>query len=122
MRHYTSTRPVCPTYRTLEELKRELIEPFESAARMHLFEKDGTKVAVCVLPQGGIGWNAVIIYRFDSYRNFWVASAFWDPYAMDVRVTFDESTGMMEARSRGGTQIFSANIAAMKARQNPFDW
>ncbi len=115
-------RPVCPTYPTLEELKRKLIEPFESDARLYLFEKDGIKVAVCVLPQGGIGWNAVIIYRFNRDQNIWTASAFWDPYAMAVRVTFDKSTGMIEARSGGGMLRFSANIAALKVRQNPFDW
>jgi hypothetical protein len=119
---FPGMRPVCPWYRTLEDLKRELIEPYESDAHLHLFEKDGIKVAVCVLPQGSIGWDAVIIYRFDGHQNFWGSSAFWDPYAMNVRVTFDKATGMIEARSGGGMLIFSANIAALKPRQNPFDW
>jgi len=114
--------PVCPSYQTLEELKRELIEPYGSDARLHIFEQDGIKVAVCVIPQGGIGWSAVIIYEFDSQANRWRSVAFWDPYAMNVSVTFNKSTGMIEAHSGGGMLIFSANIAALKARQNPFDW
>jgi hypothetical protein len=119
---FPDMRPVCPWYRTLDDLKRELIQPYESDARLDLFEKDGVKVAVCVLPQGGIGWDAVIIYRFNGYQNLWAAVAFWDPYAMNVHVAFDNATGIIEALSGGGVLLFSSNIAALKPRQNPYDW
>jgi hypothetical protein len=111
-----------PAYRTLDELKQELIAPYGSDAHLYVFEKDETKVAVCVQPWGGIGWNALILYKFNGYTGLWSPYAVWNPYAMNVRVAFENSTGMIEARSGGGMLLFSANIAALKARQNPFDW
>ncbi len=111
-----------PAYRTLEGLRRELVEPYESNAHLYVFEKDQVNVAVCVQPWGGIGWDALIIYQFSVDREQWFPCAVWNPYAMKVRVTFDKSTGMIEVPSGGGLLIFSANIAALKARQNPYDW
>lgn len=111
-----------PAYRTLQEVRRELVEPYGSDAHLYVFEKDQIKVGVCVQPWGGIGWDSLIIYQFNASREQWSPCAVWNPYAMKVRVTFDNSTGMIEVRSGGGVLIFSANIAAFKARQNPYDW
>jgi len=111
-----------PSYRTLEELKQAMVVPYESNAQLYIFEKDEIKVAVCVQPWGGIGWDALVVYQFSAYREQWFPCAVWNPYAMKVRVTFTKATGMIEVCSGGGMLIFSANIAALKARQNPFDW
>lgn len=110
-----------PAFRTLEDLKT-VVKPLDQADGLFLFEKREAKVAVWIQTWGsGDHWNAVIIYMYDAFRQQWVPRAVWDTETRRVRVTFSKRSGMIEARSGGGTIIFQANIAALAANRSR-DW
>jgi hypothetical protein len=111
-----------PAFRTIEDLKQALVDPYQSTARLFLFERGGVRAALCAQPSGGIGWHALIVYTFDARREQWYPVAVWNTYAMDVRAVFNKWSGTIDVRSGGGTLIFRVNISALKARATPFGW
>jgi hypothetical protein len=114
-----------PAFRTIEELRSTTTTPFGEEARLFVFEKDDIKVAVCVQLWGGVGSNALIIYKFQKNQDkteAWVPYIVWDTQSRDVKVAFDPSSGAIVARSAGGSIIFQTNISALRARGVPWDW
>jgi hypothetical protein len=110
------------TFQTLAELRAQLVEPFGDDGHLYVFEKDTIKAAICLQRRGGIGWDTLIIYSFQEASQLWAPYIFWNTQSRDARVTFDNSTGIIEVRSGGGALIFQTNITALKARQVPWDW
>jgi hypothetical protein len=109
-----------PSFRTLEEL-RAWGEPEDKAEGFFLFEKEESKVAVIVrINEGIFAWNKIIIYEFNAVQNKWVPCAYLDPWAAEVRVSFDKRRGLINIRSSKGVLIFTANIEALKGRDTYF--
>jgi hypothetical protein len=107
-----------PPFHTLEGLKASA----ERDGRLYVFEKDDGKVAVCEQPWGTRRWKGIVLYTWNKVAGLWCPRVIWDTGQTEVRVTFDNSTGIIEVRSRGGTLVFETNITALKARQVPWGW
>jgi hypothetical protein len=132
-----NTSPVTPTkgrfspgslkvdyypYRTLDELRRAVVDPYGEDAGLYVFEKDDAKVAICKQLWNGVGWNALIVYGYREDTQSWLPYVVWNTQARDVAVTFNKPTGMIEVRSGGGMLIFQANISALRFRKVPWNW
>ena len=112
-----------PQFVELNDLWRELVKPFEETACLQVFEKGDVDLAVCIRPEGGIGYNALLIYTYDSVGKRYCPRVYWNTLVrgtnevIGVHVAFDYEAGTIEARSPRGRFIFRANMSALAAKQ-----
>jgi hypothetical protein len=112
-----------PPFQELKDLWRALSEPFEEGGYMHVFEKDGVEVAICMQPWRSDGDNTLVIYTYDGVGRQWCPRALWDTRnrgsneVIGVGVNFYKRSGTIEAYSSGGRNIFRADIASLAVKQ-----
>jgi hypothetical protein len=110
-------------FHTLNDLWRAMVEPFEETGYLQVFEKGDIDLAVCVRAENGIGVNALLIYSYDGLGKQWCERVYWNTGSrgsnevIGVNVAFNKKTGLIEARSGGGSLIFRADVAALSAKQ-----
>jgi hypothetical protein len=107
----------------LNDLWRALVQPNEETACLQVFEKGGVDLAVFTRPEGGIGYNALIIYTYDGVGKHYCPRVYWftlvrgSNEVVGVHVAFDYQAGMIEARSPHGRFVFRASMSALAAKQ-----
>lgn len=113
-----------PPFADLSDLWQTLLKGFEQDGALQLFEKAGNTVALCMLPQGGVGRIAVVMYTYDGVGTQWCARVHWETgvrglshIISGVHTSYDAHNGLIEVHTGAGKFIFRTAVAALAAKQ-----